>query len=73
MRPACKHILTLLTVFITVHAMAARPAQTGAGDVAVRTNALAIPLLNLGVEAVVAPHWTVGADAYYPWIPHQRI
>ncbi len=69
MRPACKHILTLLTVFITVHAMAARPAQTGAGDVAVRTNALAIPLLNIGVEVAVAANWTLGADWYYPWIP----
>ena len=63
MRPACKHILTLLTVFITVHAMAARPAQTGAGDVAVRTNALAIPLLNIGVEVAVAANWTLGANA----------
>lgn len=69
MRPACKHILTLLTVFITVHAMAARPAQTGAGDVAVRTNALAIPLLNMGLEVAVAAKWTLGADWYYPWIP----
>ena len=40
--------------------------------VAVRTNALAIPLLNLGVEVSFAPHWTVGADAYFPWIPRPR-
>ena len=51
---------------------AAKPQKEPPVAVAVRTNALAIPLLNLGVEAVVAPHWTVGADAYYPWIPRPR-
>ena len=72
-------------VIVDVSALAARPPQTDAGGIvasaqpatqpgkiALRTNALAIPLLNLGVEVPFAPHWTVGADAYYPWIPRPR-
>ena len=35
---------------------------------AVRTNALAIPLANLGVEVPLGERWSVGADIYYPWI-----
>ena len=34
---------------------------------AVRTNALAIPLLNLGVEVPINRNWSVAADYYYPW------
>lgn len=35
---------------------------------ALRTNFLAIPLANVGVEVPLGPHWSVGADYYYPWI-----
>lgn len=35
---------------------------------AVKTNVLAVPLLNLGVEVPVGRNWSVGADIYYPWI-----
>lgn len=35
---------------------------------ALRTNALAIPLANLGVEVPLGERWSVGADIYYPWI-----
>ena len=39
---------------------------------AVRTNALAIPLVNIGVEVPIGKRWSVGIDYYYPWIwrPH---
>lgn len=35
---------------------------------AVRTNALAVPFANLGIELPLGEHWSVGADWYYPWI-----
>ena len=35
---------------------------------AARTNALAIPLLNAGVEVPINRNWSVGANYYYPWI-----
>ena len=35
---------------------------------AVRTNALAIPLANLGIEVPLGERWSVGADIYYPWL-----
>lgn len=34
----------------------------------VRTNVLAVPLANIGIEIPVGRHWSVGADWYYPWI-----
>lgn len=34
---------------------------------AVRTNALAIPFFNAGVEVPINRNWSVGADCYYPW------
>lgn len=38
---------------------------------AIRTNALAIPLANVGIEVPLGGHWSVGADIYYPWIWHR--
>ena len=35
---------------------------------ALRTNALAIPLANFGIEVPIGEHWSIGADYYYPWI-----
>ena len=35
---------------------------------AAKTNALAIPTLNVGVEVPIGRHWSVAADYYYPWI-----
>ena len=39
---------------------------------AVRTNALAIPFANIGLEVPLGRHFSVGADWYYPWIWRQR-
>jgi len=39
---------------------------------AVRTNALAIPFANVGVEIPFGRHWSIGADWYYPWIWRSR-
>lgn len=35
---------------------------------ALRTNVLAIPFMNLGVEVPLGRRWSVGADFYYPWL-----
>lgn len=35
---------------------------------ALRTNFLAIPLTNIGIEVPIGQHWSVGADWYSPWI-----
>lgn len=35
---------------------------------ALRTNFLAIPLANLGIEVPLDRRWSIGADIYYPWI-----
>ena len=35
---------------------------------ALRTNTLAIPLANFGLEFPLGERWSVGADYYYPWI-----
>ena len=35
---------------------------------AARTNVLAVPFANVGVEIPLGSHWSVGADWYYPWI-----
>ena len=35
---------------------------------ALRTNILAVPLANLGIEVPLGPRWSIGSDIYYPWI-----
>ena len=35
---------------------------------ALRTNILAIPFMNLGVEVPLGRRWSVGVDIYYPWL-----
>lgn len=40
---------------------------------AVRTNILAIPLVNAGVEFPFGEHFSVGLDIYYPWIPRNAM
>lgn len=35
---------------------------------ALRTNVLAIPFANAGIEIPLGRRWSVGADIYYPWI-----
>ena len=35
---------------------------------AARTNILAIPLANVGIEIPLGKHWSMGVDYYYPWI-----
>lgn len=39
---------------------------------ALRTNALAVPLANIGAEVPLGERWSVEADWYYPWLwrPH---
>lgn len=46
-------------------AVPVRPRQT---ILAFRTNALAVPFLNVGVEVPLGNRWSVGADWYYPWL-----
>jgi len=41
-------------------------------DVALRTNALAIPLANIGVVLPFERHWSVAADFYYPWLQRSQ-
>ena len=35
---------------------------------ALRTNVLAIPFANVGIEIPLGRRWSVGADLYYPWL-----
>ena len=35
---------------------------------ALRTNILAVPFANLGIEVPLGPRWSIGSDIYYPWI-----
>lgn len=35
---------------------------------AVRTNVLAVPFANFGVEVPLGENWSIGADYYYPWL-----
>lgn len=35
---------------------------------ALRTNLLAVPLANIGMEIPLGERWSVGADWYYPWL-----
>ena len=39
---------------------------------ALRTNTLAIPFTNIGVEVPLGEHWSLGADWYSPWIWRER-
>ena len=39
---------------------------------ALRTNFLAIPLANFGIEVPIGEHFSLGADYYYPWIWRPR-
>lgn len=39
----------------------------------VRTNILAIPLVNAGAEFPIGEHFSVGLDIYYPWIPRNAM
>lgn len=34
---------------------------------ALRTNVLAVPFANIGIEVPLGEHWSIGADYYYPW------
>ena len=40
---------------------------------AVRTNMLAVPLVNIGIEFPFGKHFSVGLDYYYPWIPRNAM
>jgi hypothetical protein len=35
---------------------------------AARTNILAVPLANFGIEVPLGEHWSLGSDLYYPWM-----
>lgn len=35
---------------------------------AARTNILAIPFANVGIEIPLGKHWSLGVDYYYPWM-----
>lgn len=39
---------------------------------AIRTNFVAIPFTNVGVEVPIGEHWSIGADWYSPWIWRER-
>lgn len=62
------------TVYIPVTSSATKerktvgPANSGRRMLfALRTNILAIPFLNLGIEVPLGPRWSIGSDIYYPW------
>lgn len=40
---------------------------------AIRTNALAVPLINIGMEFPFGNHWSVGFDYYYPFIKRNTL
>ena len=42
--------------------------RTGKVVLAFRTNVLAVPLANVGLEVPLGNHWSLAADWYYPWI-----
>lgn len=44
------------------------PSYVTSTGFAVRTNVLAIPLANIGVEIPLGGHWSLGVDWYYPWL-----
>lgn len=79
-RPAPRDtVIVMQTVRDTVYVEVAPPAPqepTFAGPdfsdrrmlFALRTNILAIPFMNLGVEVPLGRRWSVGADIYYPWL-----
>ena len=63
----------------TVYIVKEVPVYTGAGRpgmdtdgrrfvMALRTNILAVPLANVGVEVPLGEKWSLGADLYYPWL-----
>lgn len=63
------------TVYIPLAPSAAKERKATAPEfsdrrtwVALRTNVLAIPFVNLGVEVPLGPRWSIGTDVYYPWL-----
>lgn len=53
----------------------ARPPYPGDGRkmiFALRTNFLAVPFTNVGIEVPICEHWSVGADWYSPWLWRPR-
>ena len=40
---------------------------------AIRTNVLAVPLINIGMEFPFGNHWSVGFDYYYPFIKRNTL
>ncbi len=68
-------LLLLATLVASVagnSAGAAKPQKEPPVSVAVRTNALAIPLANIGVVLPFERHWSVAADFYYPWLQRSQ-
>lgn len=39
----------------------------------VKTNVIAIPLINVGVDFPLGNHFSVGANIYYPWVPRNGV
>ena len=68
------------TVYVRDTLYAASPAEKGKAPrrpysegrkllFAARTNILAVPLANVGLELPLGRHFSLGADVYYPWLP----
>jgi len=70
------------TVFVTPETPEVAPVEEVAAIVdpfenkkmilALRTNFVAIPFTNVGVEVPIGEHWSVGADWYSPWLWRPR-
>lgn len=49
------------------------PEPTNALLLALRTNVLAVPLFNFGVEVPIGNSWSVSTDVYYEWIWRDKV
>jgi len=56
------------TILVPTAAIPVDPFKGKKMIMAVRTNILAVPLANFGIEVPLGETWSVAADYYYPWL-----